>query len=168
MKNTLIAFLFTFSLPLLAEQITHTVARGKHHKGGEIIIETIRSNEDSFTARLKYSLKKKFYIPISNEKLKGELEQTLPTSFATLEGYLGLEMNGAMELEKARIEFVERVDVGQFYDSFHFVILPHNKKWKADIWYHPDVDSIGWHQSKITVYTIPILGEYELTSRLKN
>jgi hypothetical protein len=167
MKNLFLIILFTFSLTTFAESISHSISKGKHHKGGDIVIETIDSNDESFVARLKYSLRKKFYIPISNEKLKGELDQELPKIFSTKEGYLKLEEIGVLKLEKADIKFIQRVDVNEFYDSFQFEILPHNKKWKAVIWYHPDVKSLGWHQSRITVYSIPVLGEYEINSRLK-
>ncbi|WP_127716069.1 hypothetical protein [Halobacteriovorax sp. HLS] len=167
MKKILLLVLLTISFAS-AEEIVHEVSRGRHHKGGEVRIETVDSSADQFVAKLKYKIIKKFYIPISNSKLQGELSQELPTSFATLEGYESLERDGELDLEKATIKFVKRTDVGQYYDSFEFQILPKNGKWKATIWYHPDVESLGWHRSEITIYAIPVLGQYNVSSSLKN
>ena len=166
MKKILLTFFLLVS-QVYAEQIVHEVSRGRHHKGGEVRIETVQASSDSFVAKLKYKIIKKFYIPISSSKLEGELAQELPSNFATLEGYESLERDGILDLEKAQIKFIKRVDIGEYYDSFQFEILPKNGKWKATIWYHPDVESLGWHQSAITIYAIPVLGQYNVSSYLK-
>jgi hypothetical protein len=167
MKLFLLSTLLIISSFSFAEEIIHDVTKGRHHKGGEVRIETVDSGADQFIAKLKYKIRKKIYIPISNRKLQGELEQKLPVSFSTLEGYLDLEEKGSLDLEKAIIKFVKRVDHGEYYNSFQFEILPKNGKWKATIWYHPDVKSLGWHRSEITIYAIPILGKYKVTSSIR-
>ena len=167
MKKILFSLILLFSSLTFSEEIIHDVKRGKHHKSGEVRIETIENGSDSFTAKLKYKIKKKFYIPISNRKLQGELEQKLPNNFSSLEGYLSLEETGSLELEKATIKFIKRVDIGEYYGSFQFQIIPRNNKWKATIWYHPDVKSLGWHRSEITIFAIPVLGKYVVNSYLR-
>lgn len=167
MKSLLFSAFLLLSTQVFSEEIVHDVTRGKHHKGGEVRIETIDNGTESFTARLSYKIKKKFYIPISNRKLQGQLEQKLPNNFSSLSGYEDLQEKGNLDLEAAVIKFIKRVDVGEYYDSFQFEILPKNNKWKATIWYHPDVKSLGWHQSQITIFAIPVLGTYKVNSFIR-
>lgn len=145
----------------------HDISRGKHHKGGEISIEVIKKTDTSFVANLAYKIKKKIYVPIGNSKLRGQVDQALPISFSTLEGYIDLEAKKSIKVDRATVKFIKRESVGEFYDSYKIQIIPDNKKWVGFLWYHPSVEGTGWFKSSLTLLSIPVLGDYSLNSYIR-
>ena len=168
MKALLLILSFLLSLNTLAAPILHDIAKGKHHKGGEIKIAVSKNTAESFTAKISYKIKKKFYVPVGDDKLKGGVEQALPKVFSSKEGYLNLMETGILKVDRATIRFIKREDVGKYYDSFKIEILPDNGKWKGYLWYHPSVSGVGWIKSKLTLLSIPILGDYSLSSLIRD
>ncbi len=167
MKTFLFSLLLVLSFHSSAEVIFHDIAKGKHHKGGEIKIESLESSDESFIAKISYKIKKKIYIPIGDSKLQGEVEQSLPNIFSDKEGYIYLEEIGSLKVTKATVKFIQRESIGEYYDSFKIQIIPDNGKWKGYLWYHPNVNGVGWLKSELTLLSIPILGDYSLSSFIK-
>lgn len=164
LKSILFSILFTLSLHSYGDVIFHNIAKGKHHKGGEIKIEALEANSDSFVAHISYKIKKKIYIPIGSNKLKGSVKQSLPTTFSEKEGYDYLQSIGSLKVKKATVKFIKRESIGSYYDSYKIQILPDNGKWKGYLWYHPSVNGVGWLKSELTLLDIPVLGDYGLSS----
>ncbi|OUR97329.1 hypothetical protein A9Q84_13475 [Halobacteriovorax marinus] len=167
MKYFLFLFVLLFQLnSFSAEKLIHKISKGKHHKGGKIELFVKERTEDSFVATIAYQIKKKFYVPISDSKLMGNVDQPLPLVFSTKEGYIQLETEKSMKVNKATLKFIARESVGRYYDTYKIEILPDNKKWKAMLWYHPSISSVGWLKTELTLLNIPVLGAYRVKSNL--
>ncbi len=151
----------------MASPILHDIAKGQHHKGGEIRIEVSSNTATSFTAKIAYKIKKKFYVPVGDSKLQGDVEQGLPKIFSTKEGYTHLEQVGSIKVDRATVKFIKRESIGEYYDAFKIEIIPDNGKWKGFLWYHPSVEGVGWIKSDLTLLSIPVLGDYSLTSFIR-
>ncbi len=166
-KNIILITLLLFSNLLFAETLFHDIERGRLHKGGEIKIEVLEMNDKKFTTRLSYKIKKKVYVPIGDSKLRGDVVQSLPAMFSSLEGYLDLEKMGSLKVEKATVKFIQRESIGEYYDSIKIQITPDNKKWSGYLWYHPSVPGSGWFKCELTLLGIPVLGDYSLKSFIR-
>jgi len=167
MKSLLLTVLLLMSQMSFSKAIVHSISRGKLHKGGTITISIQNKTEDSFFALLKYDLKVKALVPIPKKFLKGDLLQPLPISFESEYGYLQLEEAGKMDVTKAKLVHMGRVDMKSYPNAHKVKIIPTNNQWVGVIYYHPSVDSIGWLRAEITLIDIPIVGDYPVLSTLK-
>ncbi|MBY0415710.1 MAG: hypothetical protein K2Q18_16165 [Bdellovibrionales bacterium] len=160
---TLIAMTF-FSLKSFAGPLAqYYITEGKLHKGGKASVEVLENSEEKYTVKLTYELYKKILVPIPSDELKGESVLDFPAEFRDERGYMELESIGSMELPKATLKFVKRINWENLPDAYQFLILPKNGKSKIDIIYHPSVKAAGWAKILITfVSSTPILNGYQV------
>lgn len=147
------------------EILTHSINRGKLHKGGKLEIQITSETETQINVRIKYNLKKKSFYPIPDKVLNGSTSIKLPKSFATEEGYIRLKEQGQIKVQKANVKFIKHVDYKGLYDCYQFEVTPHNGEWVGTFLYHPDLPSVGWASADITIIDIPIIGSYRMTSQ---
>jgi hypothetical protein len=150
-----------------ANTIYHNIHEGKLHRGGTIELTVKEKSESNFMAYMKYTLKKKWYVPVPEKVLSGDINQPMPIAFQQEEGYLDLEDYGSYDMKDAKLIHLGREDVNDYENCHKIQIIPRNKKWKGILYYHPEVSSLGWVKSEITLLNIPTLGNYEAISTLK-
>lgn len=166
MKTIIILILLSFSLISLAETANYSVQEGKLHKGGSLSVEVL-DETNGFKVRMKYEIKKRPWIPISADQLKGETLLDLPEQFKDERGYLELESVGEMKVEGATIKFVKRVNIGTFKDAFEAEIFPNNGRSKTTIIYHPLLKSAGWGKVEIKfISDVPLLNGYTIIAAM--
>lgn len=165
---TLFALIFSTSVFSEATEfatITHNVLKDKVVKSGTVLIETNNIRTESFNVEIQYSVKTRWYIPSAT--FDGELNQQLPSEFASEIGYLNLESEGERILDDARLIFKGRASWREFYDCYLVEVIPNHGEWQALIYYHPDVASTGWVKSDITIFEIPVIGTHTLKTEIK-
>ncbi len=146
--------------------LIHSINKGKLHKSGRLEVQIVSKTESDFNVEIKYSLKKKSIYPIPDSVLNGSTDITLPIDFAHESGYIKLEEVGEIKVGKATVTFLKRVNYKNLYDCYQFQVTPKNGKWIGTFLYHPDVTSVGWVTSEITIKKIPIIGDYTMTSQM--
>lgn len=168
MKTLIIYILLASSvLAFAVERANFTVQEGKLHKGGTAWTET---SEDSvnFNVKMGYKITKKPWAPIPSDALSGDDEIILPLMFKDERGYLELESVGSMQLPKAKVQFVRRLDVGNLKNGFEILVLPKNGKTQVLVHYHPELPSAGWARIKITfISNLPVINGYVVAMDLK-
>ncbi len=138
------------------------VLPGRFHKGGEIIV-TVLPDDKKFDVEIKFGVKKKGYVPVPSSILQGTKTYEFPVEFRTEAGYKTLQEKGTLEIPKAVLKFIKRLDEGELKQAYLIEVLPTNKKSMIEILYHPSLPSAGWKQIKLTMISnIPFLGGYEL------
>lgn len=159
-------FLLIFSFNLYASSIAkYSVEPGALHTGGSAIVENLK-NDSKFVVNIKYQLKKKVYVPVDDEKLKGETDYELPIEFKTERGYQELEALKTIEVEEAILKFVKRADFGKLKQAYYFQVLPKNGKSKVDVIYHPTLPGVGWGQIDIFIIIKKLgIDHYQVTLR---
>lgn len=152
MKFVIIFISVFFSHTLLGSSIAkYSVEPGALHTGGSAVVENL-SHPSKFIVNLKYQLKKKIYVPIDDEKLKGEIDYELPIEFKNERGYQELEVLKHIELDEAILNFEKKADFGKLKNAYYFQVLPKNGKSKVDVIYHPSLPGVGW--GKIDIFII--------------
>lgn len=116
---------------------------------------------------MDFDVKRKDFVPVPAKLLKGSSIMEFPNEFRTEAGYKNLEKKKTLEIPKAHLIFIKRIDVANLKGAYLFEIHPKNKKSKIDVVYHPSLPAVGWNMVKITfISSIPILGGYELVAEL--
>lgn len=163
----LLTFLILFMIQSNAFSADYRVREGQLHKGGKVEVH-ILSIPDKFKVQMDYDVKKKPWVPVPSKLLKGKTVMEFPEQFKTEEGYQNLQREGSMEIPKAKLKFVKRMNVGNLKDAYLIEVLPTNKKSKIEITYHPKLPAVGWSKVEITFLSnIPILNGYEIIADLK-
>jgi hypothetical protein len=141
---------------------TFKVLPGQFHQGGKIIV-TVLPDDKKFDVEIKFDVIKKGYVPVPSSLLQGSKTYEFPAEFRTEAGYKHLQEKGTLEIPKAVLKFIKRLDEGDLKQTYLIEVLPTNKKSKIEIMYHPSLPSAGWKQIKLTMISnIPFLGGYEL------
>ena len=168
LKKLLIALTLLFSsftLTMGQDVIKHSVAKGAYHKGGSLEFKAYDFTDESFTAEIKYSLKRRWYTSFIKKKyLNGKTIEVLPIDFITEQGYLDLEQSGERVFRGARLVHKGRTNLGEYYDAHIVEIFPESGKWKGKLYYHPNVKSVGWVKFELTLKTIKVISPYTLYS----
>lgn len=145
----------------------YQVKAGTLHRGGKIKVSVLPI-PDKYKVLMEYNVKRKEWVPVPKSLLNGKKEMEFPKQFETVKGYEELEQKKTMDIPKAKLVFVSRVDVGDLKQAYKLQVLPTNKKSKIDIIYHPSLPSVGWKKVVITfISNIPLLDGYELQAELK-
>lgn len=140
----------------------YKVLPGTLHKKGIVSI-AILPNESSFNVKMDFEVKKKPFVPVPNQLLKGSKVYQFPDEFKTEAGYKDLEHSKSLMIPKAELKFIKRGSFGHLTNAYFIQVLPTNKKTKIDIIYHPSLPSVGWAQIMITFLSkIPLLDGYKL------
>lgn len=151
----------------MAQTAHYTVKEGKLHKGGSVTVKVLDAIQ-SFKVKTSYEIEKKGWVPVPSEYLKGETITDLPEQFRDERGYLELETRREMKIEKAKLKFVKRTNVGQKKNAFVIDVLPDNNRSKTTITYHPELPALGWASVVITfISDIPMLNGYQVVAELK-
>jgi hypothetical protein len=150
-----------------ATSADYNIKKGKLHEGGKVHVQ-ILPEKDKFKVQMNFAVKKKKYVPVPEKLLKGETVMEFPDEFRTEKGYKHLEADKTMEIPKARLQFVKRVNLdGQKTQGYLLKVLPTNKKTEIEILYHPKLPSVGWEKVEITfISKIPLLDGYEVKAEL--
>lgn len=165
-------FFFTFLLILSfltysGEIANYKIKKGKLHKGGNVKVE-ILPVPGTFKVKMTYDVQKKDFVPVPSKLLKGKTVMEFPEKFRTEEGYRELEHKQIMEIPKARLKFIRRINHLGGKHSYVIKVLPKNNKTEIDITYGPHLPNVGWSKVVITfISSIPLLDGYEIEAELK-
>lgn len=156
-------FLFTLNSAFAAiESASYHILKGRLHKGGTAKVEITEKDKTKFSARMSYDIKKKALVPIPKKVLQGETVIELPPEFKDTRGYAMLEKKGFMEVKKARLQFIKRMNWNGKDNAYDILIKPHNGKSMIEVVYHPSLPAAGWGQVIITFLSpYPILNGYK-------
>ena len=144
------------------ESASYHILKGSLHKGGSAKIEIVEKNKEKFSAKMSYNINKKALVPIPKKILQGETLIELPPEFKDKKGYAQLEKKGFMELPKARLQFIKRMNWKGNDGAYDILIVPNNGKSRIEVVYHPNLPAAGWGQVVITfVSPYPILNGYK-------
>lgn len=114
-----------------------------------------------------YEIKKKALVPIPKKVLHGETVIELPPEFKDKRGYANLERKGIIEIAKARLQFIKKMDWNGMKGAYDIMIVPHNGKSKIEVIYHPSLPAAGWGKVVITfISPYPILNGYNAVIEL--
>jgi hypothetical protein len=151
-----------------ATSADYKVQKGKLHKGGKVHVEILPVKE-KFEVQMTYAIKKKRMVPVPEKLLEGETVMEFPQEFRTEKGYKHLEELKTMEIPKARLEFLRRVQLPNLKKAAYLLkVLPNNKKTEIEILYHPTLPAVGWEKVEITfISKIPLLDGYEVKAELR-
>ena len=151
---------------LYAADAHYKVLPGRLHRKGKVIIRVL-PDTDKYKVQMDFDVKRKDFVPVPAKLLKGATIMEFPNEFRTEAGYLNLVKNKTLEIPKAHLVFVKRLDDGHLKGAYLLEVHPKNKKSKIDIVYHPSLPAVGWKKVKITfISKIPILGGYQLEAEL--
>ena len=149
-KILIILFSFLITNSFANSIANYSADPGALHTGGSAQVQNLE-HDSKFIVHLIYQLKKKFYVPVDDEKLKGEIDYELPIEFKTERGYLELEALKTIELEKAQLKFIKRLDFGKYKNAYQFQIIPKNEKSLIEVIYHPAIPGVGWGKIDILI-----------------
>lgn len=142
----------------------YEIKKGKLHKGGDVKVE-ILPDQEKFKVKMSYDVEKKDFVPVPSKLLKGKTIMEFPEQFRTEDGYIELERKKEMDIPKAKLKFVRRINLLDDKKAYQIKVLPTNNKTEIDITYNPDVPSVGWSKVKITfISRIPLLDGYEIVA----
>lgn len=146
----------------------YKIKRGKLHEGGKVHVEILPDVKE-FKVLMTFAVKKKKMVPVPAKLLKGDTTMEFPQEFRTEKGYKHLEKEKMMEIPKAHLQFLKRVDIpGQKKQAYLLKVIPTNKKTEIEILYHPSLPAVGWEKVEITfISKIPLLNGYEVKAQLK-
>ncbi len=151
MRRAILTFLVLLSPIIFANTIVkYNVDPGVLHTGGSAIVENLK-HDSKFLVNIKYQLKKKIYVPIEDEKLKGETDYELPMEYQTERGYQELEALKKIEIDDAFLYFTKRADYKNLKNAYFFQVHPKNGKSKVHVVYHPNLPGVGWAQIDIFI-----------------
>lgn len=159
------SFLVILTSTIALSATHYNITSGSLHKGGSINISS-KISDDIFEVTLNYKLKKRFFVPVSADKLKGSKKTKLPFEFSTEDGYLELEKLGSKKVKKAELKFLGRTSYGRYTNAYKFKIIPNNGKSTTEAIYHPQAPGIGWLNIKVTFNDI--LDGYTIEARIKD
>lgn len=172
MKSTLsslLSFLFFMGLAHAGPVADYQIEKGKLHTGGSARVEVLESSAEKFVAKLNYQIQKKILVPIPEDQLKGETVFEFPPEFRDERGYLELETKGTMEMEKAKIQFLKRVNWKGHKNAYQILILPSNGRSKVEVIYHPSIKAAGWGKILVTfINSVPIFNGYQVDIEIVN
>lgn len=144
------------------EGASYHILKGSLHKGGSARIEVTEKTKQKFSAKMSYDIKKRALAPIPKKVLKGETLIELPAEFKDKRGYARLEKKGFMEVPKARLQFIKRMNWKGKDGAYDILIIPNNGKSRIEVVYHPSLPAAGWGQVVITfISPYPILNGYK-------
>jgi hypothetical protein len=151
-----------------ATSADYKVTKGKLHQGGKVHVEILPVKEQ-FKVQMTFAIKKKKMVPVPAKLLKGDTIMEFPDEFRTEKGYKHLEEAKIIDIPKARLHFIKRIDLpGQTKQAYLLKVLPTNKKTEIEILYHPKLPAVGWEKVEITfISKIPLLNGYEVKAELK-
>lgn len=145
----------------------YKIKKGKLHKGGKVQVE-ILPETDTFKVKMTYDVEKKNLVPVPSSLLEGKTIMEFPEQFRTEEGYIELERKKVMDIPKARLKFVRRINLLKGGRAYVLKVLPTNNKTEIDITYNPALPSVGWSKVVITfISPIPVLDGYEIVAEIK-
>ena len=165
MKLVKSIFLILITSTSMASMIKHNISRGSLHKGGVITIQK-EEIDNKLIATFKYSLRKKWGVPVPNSILSGEKGFELPYAFSTEQGYIDLKKNKKLVLKKVIVEFIKMTDVSGYQDCYKIKVSRKKNDWFGYLYYHPSVASMGWVKSNI-YFDVPMMkNHYSMSSYL--
>lgn len=152
----------------LASDVNYQIKPGKLHKKGTVTV-SVRPDLRTYVVDINYHLKKKSMVPVPDSLLSGKKTMEFPPEFRTEQGYKNLEKNGTVDIPKARLHFVRRVELtGAKGAGYLLEVKPTNKKSKLAITYHPSLPGTGWQEVRITLLSaLPVVDGYEIIA-IKN
>lgn len=147
-----------------SDSADYEIKKGKLHKGGDVKVEILPDRE-KFKVKMTFDVEKKEFVPVPSSLLKGKTVMEFPEAFRTEDGYIELERKKEMDIPKARLKFVRRINLLNNRRAYQIKVLPTNNKTEIDITYNPDLPSVGWSKVKITfISRIPLLDGYEIVA----
>ncbi len=165
----LLSFFLTVKVAFAGPMANYHIEKGKLHSGGSAQVEVLENSPEKFIAKLSYHIQKKILVPIPEDQLKGETVFEFPPEFRDERGYLELETKGVIELEKAKLQFVKRVNWRGLKDAYQVLILPKNGRSKIEAIYHPSIKAAGWGRVLVTfINSIPIFNGYQVVIEIDN
>jgi hypothetical protein len=164
MKLFFLFFAVLFNTVILAEtRASYHILEGVIHKGGVASIETIYSISENFVVKINYQLYKRIWVPLPNDAFKGEEILTMPEEFKDERGYLELEVRQQMDIQNAKLKFLQRVKWPGMSDAYQILILPNNGKSKITLTYHPSLPAAGWSEIIVSLINpIKIIDGYQI------
>ena len=130
---------------LTNEMIVHAIEPQDLIVGGKVELLSLLDADSSFVVQMNY------YIDLGIIEFEGSTDEVLPGKFLTEAGYKELEQMRSFENEEARLEFLGRQDVDTFEECYKVHVVPHNGKWSGIVYYHPDVESVGWVRLEVEI-----------------
>lgn len=147
-----------------SDRADYEIKKGKLHKGGDVKVE-ILPDPTKFKVKMTFDVEKKEFVPVPSKLLKGKTVMEFPEEFRTEDGYIELERKKEMDIPKAKLRFVRRINLLHNRRAYQIKVLPTNNKTEIDITYNPDLPSVGWSKVKITfISRIPLLDGYEIVA----
>ena len=148
---------------LLSQEFSITA--GPLHKGGDFSY-TITGQDvahQSVGISMHYSIRKRALVPVSDEFLSGDLNQSLPMNCLSEAGYLELEKIHQMDFDDTTVTHLGRVNMDGLTDVHHIKISANNGKFDFEAYYHPSLPGLGWSRVVIILHTpIPLLANYKI------
>lgn len=142
----------------------YEIKKGKLHKGGDVKVE-ILPDTTKFKVKMTFDVEKKEFVPVPSRLLRGKTVMEFPEEFRTEDGYIELERKKEMDIPKAKLKFVRRINLLNNRKAYQIKVLPTNNKTEIDITYNPELPSVGWAKVKITfISRIPLLDGYEIVA----
>lgn len=157
-----LTLLITNSTFATIESASYHILKGRLHKGGTAKVEITEKDKARFSAKMSYDLNKRALVPVPKKILRGETVIELPPEFKDKRGYVMLEKKGFMEIPKARLQFIKKMNWKGKENAYDILITPHNGKSMIEVVYHPSLPAAGWGQVIITFLSpYPILNGYK-------
>lgn len=146
---------------------SYKVLKGRLHKSGSIEVKILPETK-AYQVEIKFDVKRKDFVPVPSSVLKGTKVYEFPQDFRTEAGYKNLEKVKTVEVKKAVINFIKRMDMGDLKAGYLIEVLPKNKKSKIEIFYHPSLPAVGWKRVNLTLLSsLPIVDGYEIRAELR-
>jgi hypothetical protein len=150
--------LYSFSAFATFGELYFVINPGGFHRGGSATakISSVDEVNGVMNAQIDYVISPRSGIPFPEKYEKGSRTEVLPLDFRYEYGFRDLEAKGEIELPKAWIKHLGRVDWGKFKGAHKIEMRAKNNLSIIEIIYHPDISYLGWAQVTIKLLnTIP-------------
>lgn len=133
---------FILILILLLTTLTHEVEPSRIFKSGIVKINTLPTEKTDVEIVIDYNLKPKWYVPIGDQV--GTFKTLFPSELLTEKGYQELKDKGFIYHYESKISYLGKATVKGFKNCHKILIERYDKTWRATVYYHPSVHSLGW------------------------
>lgn len=156
LRFTAICFIFLMPLALLEAKsesiIYHQIKKNRMVQSGSLSIKKEVLDGEKIKAVINYKVKG-FLIP--KKYRTGTLSQIIPKKYESEMGYLELEEIGIERGEKYSLRHLGREDVDGFENCHKVEIETEKNDWKAIVFFHPEISSMGWAKLIVTLSKFP-------------
>lgn len=168
MKLFVILALISVSATASINSLKYNILPGLYHKGGSIEarVTEVDPAREVMEVTMDYDVIKKPFVPAPAGVLNNSMSMELPIEFQDERGYLELARRGTIEIEKATLTYLGRVNFGKYENAHLIRIVGKNGKFECEVTYHPQVPELGWPHVELTLH-VSILKNYKIVAELK-